>query len=313
MRHLPNLKDLDSAEIREILDKAAEIKADPAAFYQTLRGKSLAMLFQKTSTRTRVSFEVAMTELGGHGIFVDWASSNFVLSGIEYEAEYLSRNVSCIMARLMCHADLLTLMKGSQVPVINGCCEKFHPCQALTDILTIREHFGGDPENARLAFIGVQNNVSNSLVLICDKLGMDLTLATPEVGDNGESEDADVREIIRSSSHIRHTTRPRDAVRDADFVYTDTWIDMQYFNNPDHKEENETKLKTMMPYQVNRKLLENLDCRIMHDMPIHDGFEIAADMVRDPRSIIFQQAENRLHAEKGLLWWVYREAGHLSA
>lgn len=313
MRHLPNLKDLSPDEIREILDKAAEIKADPPAYYQTLTGKSLAMLFQKTSTRTRVSFEVAMTELGGHGIYVDWASSNFVLSGIEYEAEYLSRNVSCIMARLMQHSDLLTLMAGSRVPVINGCCEKFHPCQALTDVLTMREHFEGNVENAHLVFVGVQNNVSNSLALICDKLGINLTLATPERNDNGESRDADVEAIIDSSSYVRHMTDPREAVREADFVYTDTWIDMQYFNNPDHKKENDAKLAKMMPYQVNGALLDGIDCRIMHDMPIHDGFEIAADMVRDPRAIIFDQAENRLHAEKGLLWWIYREAGNLSS
>lgn len=312
MRHLPNLKDLGADEVREILDKATEIKADPDRFHQALRGKSLAMLFQKTSTRTRVSFEVAMTELGGHGIYVDWASSNFVLSGIDYEAEYLSRNVSCIMARLLHHSDLLTLMSGSQVPVINGCCEKFHPCQALTDVLTISEHFDGPLDEVKLAFIGVQNNVSNSLVLICDKLGIDLSLATPEAEDNGESQDADVMEAIASSPNIRHTTDPREAVQQADFVYTDTWIDMQYFNNPDHKEENDAKLKKMLPYQLNGKLLEGLQCRIMHDMPIHDGFEIEADMVRDPRSIIFLQAENRLHAEKGLLWWIYREAGNLS-
>lgn len=312
MRHLPNLKDLSSPEIREILDKADEIKANPRAFDQSLRGKSLAMLFQKTSTRTRVSFEVAMTELGGHGIFVDWSSSNFVLSGIDYEAEYLSRNVSCIMARLMHHSDLLTLMGGSQVPVINGCCEKFHPCQALTDIMTIREHFDGDLSDAHLVFVGVQNNVSNSMALICDKLGVNLTLATPQVEDNGESEDAGIREIINSSPRIQQTTDPVEAVRTADFVYTDTWIDMQYFNDPNYKEANDAKLRKMMPYQINAELLKDIDCRIMHDMPIHDGFEITDEMVRDPRSIIFAQAENRLHAEKGLLWWIYREAGNLS-
>lgn len=312
MRHLLNLKDLSTAEIQVILDKAAEIKANPRAFDQVLRGKSLAMLFQKTSTRTRVSFEVAMTELGGHGIYVDWRSSNFMLSGIEYEAAYLSRNVSCIMARLMRHDDLLTLMQGSQVPVINGCCEKFHPCQALTDVMTIREHFDGSLDKAHLVFVGVQNNVSNSMALICHKLGINLTLATPEVASDSESEDAEIRDIINASPTIRHTTDPGEAVQSADFVYTDTWIDMQYFNDPAHKAENEAKLEKMMPYQINGELLKNYKCRIMHDMPIHDGFEITDEMVRDPRSIIFSQAENRLHAQKGLLWWIYGEAGKLS-
>ena len=143
MRHLPNLKDLTAGEITEILDKAAQIKANPGEFDRLLHAKSLAMLFQKTSTRTRVSFEVAMTQLGGHALYIDWDSSNFVLSGIEHETEYLSRNVDCIMARLLRHSDLLRIIAGSRVPVINGCCEKFHPCQALADVFTIMETWKG--------------------------------------------------------------------------------------------------------------------------------------------------------------------------
>ena len=311
MSHLTNLKDLSGSEIQDILAKAVEIKENPGDFRTLLAHQSLAMIFQKTSTRTRVSFEVAMTELGGHGIYMDWASSNFVLSGIEYETEYLSRNVSCIMARLLHHSDLLKIISGSQVPVINGCCEKFHPCQALTDILTMQEHYDGDIKDAHLVFVGVQNNVSNSLTLICDKLDIQLTLATPEQDDNGESQDAEVREIIRKSARVNHTKDARAAVQGADFVYTDTWIDMQYFSNPDNAAENQVTLKKMQPYQINKDLLQGVDCKIMHDMPIHDDNEITAAMVRDPRSIIFSQAANRLHAQKGLLWWVYKEAGNL--
>ena len=309
MRHIPNLKDLTSAELQVILAKALEIKANPGDFRNLLDGESLAMIFQKTSTRTRVSFEVAMTELGGHGIYIDWATSNFVLSGIEYETEYLSRNVSSIMARLLHHSDLLRIISGSQVPVINGCCEKFHPCQALTDVLTMMEHYEGDITSARLVYVGLQNNVSNSLVILCSKLGINLTLATPDEIDNGETRDADVQDIVRNSAVITHTTDPVIAIQEADFVYTDTWIDMQYFNDPDHEVEKLARLEKMMPYQINEKLLAGLDCRIMHDMPIHDGFEITSDMAYDARSIIFQQAENRLHAQKGLLWWVYQQAG----
>lgn len=308
MRHLPNLKDLTAAEITDILDKAAEIKANPQAFNQLLLGQSLAMLFQKTSTRTRVSFEVAMTELGGHALYIDWETSNFVLSGIEHETEYLSRNVSCIMARLLHHSDLNKIVSASRVPVINGCDEKFHPCQALTDVLSIREHHDGEFADVHLAYVGVQNNVSNSLTIICDKLGINLTLVTPEEDGNGESLDADVQEIIATSGRINHTMDPVEGVRDANFVYTDTWIDMQYFNNPAHREENEARLAKMMPYQINRELIGDKPCKIMHDMPIHDDFEITTDMVRDPRSIIYDQAGNRLHAQKGLLWWLYAEA-----
>lgn len=306
MRHLPSLIDLSADEIRDILDRAATIKANRPEYRSLLAGHSLAMLFQKTSTRTRVSFEVGMTELGGHGVYVDWMTSNFVLSGIEHETEYLSRNVSCIMARLLRHSDLQKIMGASQVPVINGCDEKFHPCQALTDVLSMTEHYDGDIADASLAYVGVQNNVSNSLAIICDKLGIDLRLGTPAPSDNGESRDARVDDIIAKNGW--HTTDPAEAVDGADFVYTDTWIDMQYFNNPDHREENDARLREMMPYQLSHSLLGNSQCRVMHDMPIHDGFEIEAELVKDPRSIIYQQAENRLHAQKGLLWWLFEQA-----
>ena len=309
MRHIPNLKDLSTEEIQNILDRAATIKANPKEYSQLLTGESLAMLFQKTSTRTRVSFEVAMTELGGHAIYMDWMTSNFVLSGIEYETEYLSRNVSCIMARLKHHLDLEKIISSSRVPVINGCCEKFHPCQALTDILTVSEHYDGELSSAHIVYVGVQNNVSNSLAGICSKLGIQLSIATPKADAKGESLDEDTQSMISSSDRIQHVTDPKEVIGSADFVYTDTWIDMQYFNNPDFKNEKDARVKQMAPYQINRALVKGIDCKIMHDMPIHDGYEITPEMVRDPRSIIFEQAENRLHAQKGLLWWLYDQTG----
>ncbi len=308
MKHVPNLKGLSAKEISEILDKAAEIKASPLDFAQSLAFESLAMLFQKTSTRTRVSFEVAMAQLGGHAIHLDWAASNFGLSKIEYETEYLSRNVTSIMARLLHHSDLQEVVGASKVPVINGCCEKFHPCQALTDVLTMQEFWEGDVRESHLAYLGVQNNVTNSLVLIFDKLGLQLTLATPELQPSSEAYDSDVQTIINANPRINHDPDARSAVQSADFVYTDTWIDMQYFNDADHAVEQEKRIEEMMPYQLNRELLDGIECRIMHDMPIHPGYEITDDMVRDPRSIIFSQSSNRLHSQKGLLWWLYREA-----
>ena len=312
MKHIPHLKDLSSAEIKTILEKAHAIKKSPGDYRDSLAFHSLAMIFQKTSTRTRVSFEVAMTELGGHALYVDWDTSNFVLSGIDYETEYLSRNVSCIMARLLHHSDLETIISASQAPVINGCCEKFHPCQALTDVMTIQEHTEKPLDEITLMYVGVQNNVSNSLSIISDKLGIQLILATPKQDDNGESLDADVQSLIASSPCITWVENPKDAIEKADFVYTDTWIDMQYFNNPANQEENADRLKKMMPYQVNKSLVGNRPLNIMHDMPIHDDFEIARDLVRDERSIIFQQAANRLHAQKGLLWWLFKENGLMS-
>ena len=310
MRHLPNLKSFNAQEITAILEKAARMKAYPKEFSNLLKNESMAMIFQKTSTRTRVSFEVAMTELGGHGIYIDWSTSNFVLSGIEYETEYLSRNVSSIMARLLHHNDLEKIISSSKVPVINGCCERYHPCQALTDILTMSEF--GDLNSTHLVYVGVQNNVSNSLTIVCAKLGINLTLATPVLERKEESFELEVQELIEQSKYVNYTTNVEEAVRTADFVYTDTWIDMQYFNDPAHAGEKSARLAQMMPYQINSELLKGLSCKIMHDMPIHSGYEITAEMVHDPRSIIFQQSENRLHAQKGLLWWIYREAGMVS-
>ena len=304
MKHIANLKALSSDDLQAILDLSDTIKANPAAYEDTLHRKSLVMLFQKTSTRTRLSFEVAMAQLGGHAVHLDWMSSNFTLADIRDEARYVSRNSDCIMARLLHHVDLLKIIEASLVPVINGCCETFHPCQALTDVMTMREHSGGDVVGKTLCYVGVQNNVSNSLTIICDKLGINLILSTPEPEDNGESRDTDVEQLIKTSSRITHTTNPAEAVAAADFVYTDTWVDMQYFNNPDYGDVKKATLARMMPFQLNESLVGDREVKIMHDMPIHAGYEISAGLVNDPRSVIFDQAENRLHAQKGLLTWL---------
>ena len=305
MPHVNHLKDFDAKDLADILSWAQTIKANPNDFRTALSHQSMAMLFQKTSTRTRVSFEVAMTELGGHALFLDWQSSNFILTDLAYEIEYLSRNVQVIMARLLHNSDFLTMAGASQVPMINGCCERYHPCQALTDVLTMTEHSDKPLEALHLLYTGVQNNVSNSLVLMADRLGFSLTLATPEPAETQESFDADLQAMITHNPRITRVADPRDAIAAADFLYTDTWIDMQYFNNPNHKVENEAKLKKMMPYQLNDTLLAGVNCKVMHDMPIHDGFEISAELTKDPRAIMYEQAENRLHAQKGLLYWLY--------
>ena len=146
------------------------------------------------------------------------------------------------------------------------------------------------------------------MTLICNKLGINLILATPHRKKDEESFDQEVDKIIKSSPYIQHEEDPRMAVRSADFVYTDTWVDMQYFNDPQHRKKNTEKIEMLKEFQINRNLLQGLKCKIMHDMPIHDGYEITDEMVRDSRSIIFEQAENRLHAQKGLLWWLSEKA-----
>ncbi|MCD6241028.1 ornithine carbamoyltransferase, partial [Candidatus Bathyarchaeota archaeon] len=177
-RHLINFKDWSRNELLEIIDKSIEVKRNPEKYRNVLEGKSLAMIFQKTSTRTRVSFEVAMTQLGGHAIYLDWRTTQFVLADIRDEVRYLSRNVDCIMARLLKNSDLMLMAEASRVPVINGCDEKYHPCQAITDLMTMKEK-KGTLEGVKLVYIGVHNNVCNSLIEICTKLGVEITTVTP--------------------------------------------------------------------------------------------------------------------------------------
>lgn len=296
--HLLNFKNLSSQELLELIDKAIEVKYNPEKYRKALDGKSLAMIFQKTSTRTRVSFEVAMTQMGGHAIYIDWRTTNFTIADIYDETQYLSRNVDCIMARLLRHADLQVMAKASKVPVINGCDEKYHPSQVIADLMTIKEKMGY-LKGVKLVYIGVHNNVCNSLIEGCTKVGVKITTVTPIF--NEHSRDDELLEEARRTGLWTTTLDVREAVKDADFVYTDTWIDMEFFLDPKYAEEKEKRIKLMMPYQINRDLLKDSNAYIMHDMPIHRGYEISADMIEDPRSIIYEQSENRLYSAKAIL------------
>ena len=297
-RHLINFKDWSRNELLEIIDKSIDVKRSPEKYRSALEGKSLAMIFQKTSTRTRVSFEVAMTQLGGHAIYLDWRTTQFVLADIRDEVRYLSRNVDCIMARLLKNSDLMLMAEASRVPVINGCDEKYHPCQAITDLMTMKEK-KGTLEGVKLVYIGVHNNVCNSLIEICTKLGVEITTVTPIIHE--PAIDHQLLEEAKKSGFYKTETDVKKAVKDADFVYTDTWVDMELFLDPKFKEEKEKRIKLMMPYQVNSQLLAESKALIMHDMPIHRGYEISGEAVESPRSIIYEQAENRLYTAKAIL------------
>ncbi|KPV61844.1 MAG: Ornithine carbamoyltransferase [Candidatus Bathyarchaeota archaeon BA1] len=296
--HLLTLKDWTPEQIRDVIERSIEIKKNPGKYRASLRDKSLAMIFQKTSTRTRVSFEVAMTQLGGHAIYLDWRTTNFVLADIRDETRYLSRNVDVIMARLLRHVDLRAMAEASRVPVINGCCEKYHPCQAIADLMTIKEK-SGHLEGLRLVYIGVHNNVCNSLIVGCTKTGVEITTVTPMV--NEPSLDKELVEGAKQTGLYKTTLDVKEAVKDADIVYTDTWVDMEFFLDPKFKKEKERRTKLMMPYQVNTKLLRGSQALIMHDMPIHRGYEISEDAIESPNSIIYDQSENRLHSAKAIL------------
>ena len=296
--HLLALKDWTTKQIEDVIDKSIEIKKNPAKYRSLLRDKSLAMIFQKTSTRTRVSFEVAMTQLGGHALYLDWRTTNLVLADVGDETKYLSRNVDCIMARLMRNADLNAMADASRVPVINGCDDKYHPCQGLADLMTVKEK-KGKLKGAKLVYIGVHNNVCNSLIVGCTKTGVEITTVTPL--KNEPSIDKELLKAAEKTGLYHTTLDVKKAVLDADFVYTDTWVDMEFFLDPKFKEEKEKRLKLMMPYQINKELMKGSKAYIMHDMPIHRGYEIGADVINSPKSVIYQQAENRLHTAKAVL------------
>jgi len=296
--HLINFKELSGQQLNALVDLGIEVKHNPKKYAKALAGKSLALIFQKTSTRTRVAFEVAMTQLGGHALYIDWRTTNFTLADIYDETQYLSRNVDCIMARLLKNADLQRMAEASRVPVINGCDEKYHPSQAIADLITMKEK-KGTLKGVKLTFIGIHNNVCNSLIEGCTKTGVELTTVTPIF--NEPARDDELMQKAKKTRLWETTLDAKKAVKDADFVYTDTWIDMEFFTDPKFAEEKEKRLKLMMPYQINSTLLKGSNAYIMHDMPIHRGYEISADAIENPKAVIYEQAENRLYSAKAIL------------
>jgi len=302
--HLVNFKDLSGQKIEALVDLGIEVKKNPEKYSKALKDKSAALVFQKTSTRTRVAFEVAMTQLGGHGLFIDWRTTNFTLADIGDETQYLSRNVDVIMARLLKNAELRKMVAASRVPVINGCDDMYHPSQAIADLITVKEK-KGKLKGAKLVYIGVHNNVCNSLIEGCAKTGVELTTVTPIF--NEAAHDKELLKAADKTGLWKKTLDAKKAVTDADFVYTDTWIDMEFFTDPKFAEEKEKRLKLMMPYQINSALLKGSSAFVMHDMPIHRGYEIIADAIENPKSVIYEQAENRLYSAKAILLKLMKE------
>ncbi|MFN7991386.1 MAG: ornithine carbamoyltransferase [Candidatus Micrarchaeia archaeon] len=297
--HFLTLKDFDGEWIESVISLAIAIKKNPARYRSALGQKTLAMLFQKTSTRTRVSFETGMTRLGGHAIYMDWRSTQFVLAELQDEAKAVSRYVDAIMVRPLRHETLLEMAKGSEVPIINGLSEKYHPCQALADVMTVKERFGA-LEGKKVVYLGIANNVSNSLSLACAKCGADFVLCTPE--RDSDSLDTELLLQAKTTGHYSQTTDV-SAVRGADILYTDTWVNMEYFSDPKFAKEKARREKLLKPYQLNRRLLERAGPQAcsMHDMPAHIGYEVDEYCLRGPRSLAFVQAENRMWAQMALL------------
>ncbi len=303
-QHFIKVRDISAEAFNHIIDKAIEIKRTPDPWRESLRGYTLAMIFQKTSTRTRFSFEAGMTELGGHAIFAQTQHTQMGIADIADEGKVISRYAQLIMARMMYNHELVALADGSEVPVINGCDDRYHPAQALTDLMTVKEALGRT-QDVKIVYMGIANNVSNSLSMAAIYAGARFTLCVPEF--DPPAVDEEQLAILRASGLYEENPDPAEAMRDADVVYTDTWINMEHFNNPAFTEEKERRLKTFMPYQVNENLLKlsgRDNTLVMHCLPAHKGYEVNETVLYTPNSVIFDQAENRMHAQKALMLWL---------
>ncbi len=295
---LITLKAWSTEDVLDTVEAGLLMKADPKRFSGSLRGRTLSMLFQKPSTRTRCSFETGMYQLGGHAVNLDWRATNFQLADLQDEAQVLSRYSNAIMARMLKHTDLLQLVAGAEVPVINGCCDRYHPCQALGDLMTIRE-IRGKLDGAHLVYVGIRNNVCNSLIAGCTKAGVRITSVTPEV--NKPSDDEELTEQARKTGLFEETLDLQVAVTEADFLYTDTWIDMEYFEDPGYEAEKKRRVEAFSPYQINADLLDKTGALVMHCLPAHKGYELTAEVMASPRCVAVDQAENRMHVQKAIL------------
>jgi ornithine carbamoyltransferase len=299
-RSFLTLHDYTPAEIGGLLDFAADLKARQKAgtAHALLPGRVLAMIFQKTSTRTRVSFEVGMYQLGGHALFLSSNDIQLKLGEtIKDTANVLSRYASAIMIRTFAQQDVADLATYGQVPVINGLTDDFHPCQIMADLLTIREHLG-ELAGRRLVYVGDGNNVAHSLMLGGAKTGMHVTICTP---GGYEPKDWVVKwaraDAEQTGAKIELAREPHDVVKGADVLYTDTWASMG------QEAEHARRVTDLAGYQIDDGLLAEAgaQARVMHCLPAHWGEEISESVVYSPQSIVFDQAENRLHAQKAIL------------
>ncbi len=300
MKHLLSLFDLSSEQILDLLDLADRLKADSKAGrkHPILAGKTLGMIFAKSSTRTRVSFEVGMSQLGGHALFL---SSNDIQLGrgesIEDTARVMSRYLDGIMIRTFVHSDVVDLARFGSIPIINGLTDLLHPCQVLADLQTIREH-KGQLKGLKMAYLGDGNNMANTLLHGAAKVGMDIAVATPAAYSCDPVCVVQAKKAaLESGSLVFITTNPKEAMQNADVVVTDTWVSMG------QEAEKATKVALFGEFQVNAELmaLAKPDALFLHCLPAYRGYEVTAEIIDGPQSVIFDEAENRLHAQKAVL------------
>lgn len=299
-KDLLTLADLEPQEITTLLEKSIVLKEKTLnkQFDHPLKGKILGMIFDKSSTRTRVSFEVGMIQLGGSALYLN---GNDLQLGrgetVADTAQVLSQYVDAIMIRTFSHKSVEELADHAAVPVINGLTDMYHPCQALADLLTIHEK-KGKLKGLKLAYIGDGNNVAHSLMIACTKVGMDVSIAAPKGYFPDETITARCEGFAaQSGAKLVITESPSEAVKDADIIYSDVWTSMG------QESENEQRLKDFHGYQVNEHLLKHAkeDHIFMHCLPAHRGEEVTAEVIDGKHSVVFEQAGNRLHAQKALL------------
>ena len=301
--NLITLKSFETRPLESIIETAIRMKKHPGQYENLLDGKNLYMLFEKTSTRTSLAFGLGINELGGRYFFQKWLDSNFVVGDIADETRYVARNVDAIMARLKHNEDIESMGRHSPVPVINGCCDRYHPTQALADCMTVMEIFGTYEKT--MLYIGIWNNVFNSLVASFPRLGGKLVGVCPIINEAtvSEKEAADVISSTENVELYRDVTPKalKALVDEADIVYTDTWIDMEFFNNPEFRDLKEERINLMKPFSITSELLKDSRAVVMHDMPIHPGYEVERDVVEKHLETILSQGENRRHTAKGIL------------
>ena len=301
MKHLLKLGDLSEKEILSILNLADQLKYEKKhnIEHHYLKGKTLGMIFAKSSTRTRVSFEVGMYDLGGSALFLSNANTQLGRGEpVEDTARVLSRYLDGIMIRTFDQEDVETLAKYGSIPIINGLTDYCHPCQVLADLMTIRE-FKNTFKGMKLAFIGDGNNMANSLIVGCLKVGMEVAVACP----NGYEPDADIIKWAEETGRFTLTTDIYEAAKDADVLYTDVWASMG------EEGEAEERKKIFNGYQINSSLMAvaHKDAMVLHCLPAHREEEITAEVFEAHADEIFEEAENRLHAQKAVLVKLMRD------
>ena len=297
-KDLISIKYLSHSEIESLFALAQRVKAKPGAFHHKLKGKTLGLIFQKPSNRTRVSFEVGIYELGGHSIYLGPDDIKLgVREATRDIAQTLSRYLDCIVARTYAHQDIVDLARYATIPVINGLSELTHPCQALADVFTIKEKFK-KVKGIKLAFIGDGNNVLHSLLYCGAKTGLDISIATPKGYEPNSQILKEAKDFAKATgAHIEIAKDKSEAAKDADVLYTDVWTSMG------QEVEREKRLRDFSGFQIDTSLLKKAKkgCIVMHCLPAHRGEEITDEVIDSKNSVVFDEAENRLHVQKAIL------------